>query len=353
MSTLNSEQQRAIETTDGPVLIIAGAGSGKTRVITHRIQHLIRKGVAPHAILAITFTNKAAKEMRERVHTLLSEDSGLNRPISMNDRPFVSTFHALGVHIIRENATLLGLTRHFTIYDRSDSRRAIKDAMEKCSVDPKQFDPGTVLNMISRAKGDGRTYLEYKDFAKGYTEEIVAQVWEKYDEILAKEKSLDFDDLLLKAARLLAENKTVREHYHHVWKYVHIDEYQDTNRVQYQIAKYLVGDEKNICVVGDADQNIYSWRGATIENILNFEKDYPNTTVITLEKNYRSTKTILTAANNVIELNTLRKKKTLYTDNDQGDKITMIASYTELDEARSIADTARGHMENGTSARQI
>ena len=353
MSTLNNEQQRAIETTDGPVLIIAGAGSGKTRVITHRIQNLIRKGVAPHAILAITFTNKAAKEMRERVHALLSEDSGLNRPVSMSDRPFVSTFHALGVHIIRENAALLGLTRHFTIYDRSDSRRAIKDAMEKCSVDPKQFEPGTVLNLISRAKGDGRTFLEYKDFAKGYTEEIVAQVWEKYDAILAKEKSLDFDDLLLKAARLLAENKTVRAHYHNVWKYIHIDEYQDTNRVQYQIAKFLVSESQNICVVGDADQNIYSWRGATIENILNFEKDYPNTTVITLEKNYRSTKTILAAANNVIELNTLRKKKTLYTDNADGDKITMIASYTELDEARSIADTAREIMEKGTSARQI
>ena len=353
MSTLNNEQQRAIETTDGPVLIIAGAGSGKTRVITHRIQNLIRKGVAPHAILAITFTNKAAKEMRERVHALLSEDSGLNRPVSMSDRPFVSTFHALGVHIIRENAALLGLTRHFTIYDRSDSRRAIKDAMEKCSVDPKQFEPGTVLNLISRAKGDGRTFLEYKDFAKGYTEEIVAQVWEKYDAILAKEKSLDFDDLLLKAARLLAENKTVRAHYHNVWKYIHIDEYQDTNRVQYQIAKFLVSESQNICVVGDADQNIYSWRGATIENILNFEKDYPNTTVITLEKNYRSTKTILAAANNVIELNTLRKKKTLYTDNADGDKITMIASYTELDEARSIADTAREIMEKGTSERQI
>ena len=291
--------------------------------------------------------------MRERVHALLAEDATLNRPVSMNDRPFVSTFHALGVHIIRENAALLGLTRHFTIYDRSDSRRAIKDAMEKCSVDPKQFEPGTVLNLISRAKGDGKTFLEYKDFAKGYTEEIVAQVWEKYDAILAKEKSLDFDDLLLKAARLLAENKTVRAHYHNVWKYVHIDEYQDTNRVQYQIAKYLIGEEQNICVVGDADQNIYSWRGATIENILNFEKDYPQTTVITLEKNYRSTKTILAAANNVIELNTLRKKKTLYTDNDKGDKITMIASYTELDEARSIADTARDIMEKGTSARQI
>ena len=353
MTTLNNEQQRAIETINGPVLIIAGAGSGKTRVITHRIQNLIRKGVAPHAILAITFTNKAAKEMRERVHALLAEDATLNRPVSMNDRPFVSTFHALGVHIIRENAALLGLTRHFTIYDRSDSRRAIKDAMEKCSVDPKQFEPGTVLNLISRAKGDGKTFLEYKDFAKGYTEEIVAQVWEKYDAILAKEKSLDFDDLLLKAARLLAENKTVRAHYHNVWKYVHIDEYQDTNRVQYQIAKYLIGEEQNICVVGDADQNIYSWRGATIENILNFEKDYPQTTVITLEKNYRSTKTILAAANNVIELNTLRKKKTLYTDNDKGDKITMIASYTELDEARSIADTARDIMEKGTSARQI
>ena len=354
MTTLNTEQQRAVDTTTGPVLIIAGAGAGKTGVITHRILNLIRTGVPAHNILAITFTNKSAKEMRERVFDLISKDQSINRPVSVNERPFVSTFHALGVHIIRENAGLLGLTRHFTIYDRSDSRRAIKESMTACSIDPKQYDPGTILNMISRAKGDGISRLEYADHAQEYMQEIVAQVWEKYDTILAKEKSLDFDDLLFKTAHLLRDHEAVRKHYSAVWKYIHVDEYQDTNKVQYQIVRYLAQEHKNICVVGDADQNIYSWRGATIENILNFEKDYPEATTITLEKNYRSTKTILSAANDVITLNTMRKKKNLYTDNDQGEKITIIASYTEQDESRAIADIARSLIEEkGVSAQEI
>jgi DNA helicase II / ATP-dependent DNA helicase PcrA len=365
MTTLNTEQQRAVNTIEGPLLIIAGAGAGKTGVITHRILNLIKKGVPPYEILAITFTNKAAKEMRERVNRLISEDASINRPISFNERPFMSTFHSLGVHIIREHAALLGLTRHFTIYDRSDSRRAIKEAMTECSVDPKKFEPSTILNMISRAKGDGMTRLEYFDGAKDYIQETVAQIWEKYDVIMTKEKSLDFDDLLLKMAQLLEKYPAVRAHYHKKWKYIHIDEYQDTNKVQYRVAKYLAdariidsatGEEtvrNNICVVGDADQNIYSWRGATIENILNFEKDYPLAAVITLEKNYRSTKTILGAANNVIEKNTMRKKKTLYTDNALGEKISLLLSYTENDEARAIADISRSLIEKGTSPKEI
>ncbi len=353
MNTLNEAQQKAVETIDGPVLIVAGAGSGKTRVITQRILHLIKTGVAPTNILAITFTNKAAKEMRERVRSLLSSDKSLNLPVSMNERPFISTFHALGVHIIKENARLLSLTRHFTIFDRGDSRRAIKDAMLQCSVDPKKFDPGVILNMISRSKGDGINRLAYFDHANGYTEEITAQIWEKYEIILAKEKALDFDDLLLKTAELLEKYPPVLEHYSEVWKYMHVDEYQDTNKIQYRIVKLLAEKNKNLCVVGDADQNIYSWRGATIENILNFEKDFPNATVITLEKNYRSTKNILAAANNVIEKNTLRKKKTLFTDNDKGEKISLTASYTENDEARSIADTSRSLISSGISPREI
>ncbi|MEI7462982.1 MAG: UvrD-helicase domain-containing protein [Candidatus Taylorbacteria bacterium] len=353
MNTLNEAQQKAVETIDGPVLIVAGAGSGKTRVITQRILHLIKTGVAPTNILAITFTNKAAKEMRERVRSLLSSDKSLNLPVSMNERPFISTFHALGVHIIKENARLLSLTRHFTIFDRGDSRRAIKDAMLQCSVDPKKFDPSVILNMISRSKGDGINRLAYFDHANGYTEEITAQIWEKYEIILAKEKALDFDDLLLKTAELLEKYPPVLEHYSEVWKYMHVDEYQDTNKIQYRIVKLLAEKNKNPCVVGDADQNIYSWRGATIENILNFEKDFPNATVITLEKNYRSTKNILAAANNVIEKNTLRKKKTLFTDNDKGEKISLTASYTENDEARSIADTSRSLISSGISPREI
>ncbi|MEA2715355.1 MAG: ATP-dependent helicase UvrD/PcrA [Candidatus Parcubacteria bacterium] len=351
--SLNEAQQRAVETTEGPVLIIAGAGAGKTRVITHRILYLIRKGVAPHSILAITFTNKAAREMRDRVNALLAEDKDLNRPISMPERPFMSTFHALGVHIIREHAGLLGLTRHFTIYDRSDSRRTIKEAMQAASIDPKKFDPGTILNLISRAKGDGIGQLAYADRAQDALEDTIAQIWEKYDANLAREKALDFDDLLLKTAQLLESNADIRQHYGSIWKYIHVDEYQDTNRVQYKIVRFLTEVHGNICVVGDIDQNIYSWRGATIENILNFEKDYPDAAVITLEKNYRSTKTILAAANNIIEKNMMRRKKTLYTDNEHGEKISLLVSYTETDEARTIADLARALIENGTSARDI
>ncbi len=352
MNTLNEAQKRAVETKNGPLLIVAGAGSGKTRVIAHRILNLVRSGVAPHEILAITFTNKAAKEMRDRVTSLLSVDNGINRPISINEKPFVSTFHALGVHIIKENAHLLGLTRYFTIYDRGDSKRAVKEAMLSRNIDPKKYDPGLFLNLISRAKGDGHNPLQYKDAARDFMQEMTAEVWERYDAILFKEKALDFDDLLAKTAHLL-ERADIRERYAKVWKYIHIDEYQDTNKVQYKIANHLAAAHNNICAVGDADQNIYSWRGATIENILHFEKDYPNTTVITLEKNYRSTKTILAAANAVIEKNSMRKKKTLYTDNVAGEKISLSASYSETEEARAIADSARDLIETGLSPREI
>lgn len=353
MSILNEAQQRAVDSTEGPVLIVAGAGAGKTRVITQRIRTLIKKGVAPHNILAIAFTNKAAKEMRTRIDDLLREDKNLNLPISFNEKPFVSTFHALGVHIIRENASLFGITRHFTIYDRADSRRAIKEAMIQCSVDPKKFDPGTILNHISRAKGDGLNRLSYQDLAGEYIQEMVSQVWEKYEQILHKEKSLDFDDLLLKTAEILESKKDTRERYQSRWQYIHVDEYQDTNKVQYKIVKLLAESHHNLCVVGDADQNIYSWRGATIENILNFEKDYPDATVIALEKNYRSTKTILAVANSIIKKNRLRKDKTLFTDNEDGEKISISASYTETEEARNTADTARSLIEKGVSPREI
>ena len=223
----------------------------------------------------------------------------------------------------------------------------------QASIDPKKFEPSVILNKISMAKGDGMNCIQYRDLAKDFMEEMVAGIWEKYNAILAKEKALDFDDLLLKACQLLENNPEIKKHYNSIWKYIHIDEYQDTNRVQYKIAKYLAESHKNICVVGDADQNIYSWRGATIENILNFEKDYPETTVIVLERNYRSTKTILAVANMVIEKNILRKKKVLYTDNENGEKISIIASYTETDEARAIADICRNIIANGTSPQEI
>ena len=350
---LNSRQKEAVETLEGPLLIIAGAGAGKTKTLTHRILNLIKSGVKPSKILAITFTNKAAKEMRDRVFGLIEQDKSLNIPISFNEKPFVSTFHSLGVHIIRENCTILGIPRHFTIFDRADSKKVVKEALEGLGLDPKQYEPGTILNTISREKGDGVTLNSYKNGSKKeYFQKIVAQVWEKYEAVLMKEKSLDFDDLLLKTALLLENNKTVREHYQKTWEYIHVDEYQDTNRVQYNIIK-LLGEHNNVCVVGDMDQLIYSWRGADIENLLNFEKNFKNAKVVILEENYRSTQTILAAANNVIKKNSLRREKNLFTKNSEGEKIELLISYTEQEEARMIAEEARKLIAEGTDPREI
>ncbi|NDB57680.1 ATP-dependent DNA helicase PcrA [bacterium] len=350
---LNERQKEAVETLSGPVLIIAGAGAGKTKTITHRILNLIKNGVKPSEILAITFTNKAAKEMRERVFHLIETDRSLNIPISFTERPFVSTFHALGVHIIKENASLLGITRHFTIYDRGDSKRAVKDALEELGLDTKQYEPGAVLNAISREKGDGVSMNNYKNGHKDFFHKIVGQAWEKYEQTLNKEKSLDFDDLLLKTAWLLKTYPEVKHRYSKIWKYIHIDEYQDTNKVQYEIASLLAEENRNICVVGDIDQNIYSWRGADIANMLNFEKEYPETKIITLEENYRSTQTILMAANNVIKKNVLRPEKNLFTKNVEGEKIELLISYTEQEEARMIAEEAKELINNGGEPREI
>jgi DNA helicase-2/ATP-dependent DNA helicase PcrA len=355
---LNDRQKDAMETTEGPLLILAGAGAGKTKTVTHRILNLIHKGNNPRNILAITFTNKAAKEMRERVDKLLSEDMPINRPISIYERPFVSTFHALGVHIIKQQSQIIGIPRHFTIYDRGDSKRAIKEGVESLNLDPKQFEPGLILNTISREKGEGVTNTAFREKVHDYFSTVVADVWDKYEATLKKEKSLDFDDLLLKTMLILKNNASVRDYYSSLWKYIHVDEYQDTNKVQYDIVKLLAEKNKNICVVGDIDQNIYSWRGATIHNILNFEKDYPMAKVILLEENYRSTQTILSAANNVIEKNKLRREKTLFTKNSEGEKIDLSISYTEADEAQGIVEKIMGiiTLENGkrqTEPREI
>lgn len=350
---LNTKQKEAVDTLEGPLLILAGAGAGKTKTITHRILNLIKNGVQPSSILAITFTNKAAKEMRDRVFLLIEQDKTLNIPISFTERPFVSTFHAMGVHIIKENSALLGIPRHFTIYDRNDSKRAIKNALEEIGLDPKQYEPGTILNAISREKGDGITLISYKNSQKEYFQKIVAQVWEKYEATLASEKSLDFDDLLLKTAILLKNHELVRKHYQNVWKYIHVDEYQDTNKVQYEIIKLLGEKTHNVCVVGDGDQSIYGWRGANIENILDFEKEYPEAKIVILEENYRSTQTILTAANNVIKKNVMRKEKNLFTKNVEGEKLELLISYSEQEEANMVADKARELIENGTDPREI
>jgi len=361
VNNLNTRQEEAAGSLVGPLLILAGAGAGKTKTIVHRILNLIKSGTNPHNILAITFTNKAAKEMRDRVNRLLESDKSLNLPISMRERPFVSTFHALGVHIIRENAQLVGLSRHFTIYDRDDSKKAIREALEQLGLDKERNDPASILSTISRAKGDGLSVNEYKSKSampagrqgNNYRSQIVSGVWEKYTAALAREKALDFDDLLLKTMNILKENPAVREKYSKIWTHIHVDEYQDTNGVQYELVGLLVGQNKNLCVVGDIDQNIYSWRGATIENILNFEKDYPDAKVIILEENYRSTKNILAAANNIIKKNAMRREKNLFTKNAEGEKIRLTANYTETDEARDIALTCKDLIGKGARPREI
>ncbi len=341
---LNSQQKEASLHMYGPLLILAGAGAGKTKTIVHRIENLIKQGTAPHQILAITFTNKAAKEMRERVLSILTD---------RRESPFVSTFHSLGVNILKEQHKVLGIPRHFGIYDKSDAKRAIKDAVEACDLDPKQFDPGKFQNTISREKGNFVTLEQYRESASEYFQEMTAKVWTKYEETLKKEKAFDFDDLLLKTALLLKHNKEVREYYQNRWKFIHIDEYQDTNKVQYMIATLLAEKDKNLCVVGDIDQNIYSWRGADIQNILNFEKDYPDAKVILLEENYRSTQRILDVANEVIKKNKQRREKNLFTKNEEGDKLSLYESYDENEEARTIIDEAYSLIDKGVRADEI
>ncbi len=351
---LNDKQKEAISTTEGPLLILAGAGAGKTKTIAERIKHLVQNGVAPSKILAITFTNKAAREMKERVEKMLDEDKVLNRPVSMNERPFVSTFHSLGVHIIKEQSSKLGLRRHFTIFDRDDSKKAIKEALEKCGLDVKTHDPNRVLSIISKEKGRGLTAEDYENRSeRGYFSDVVEMVWKEYEKILKRDGALDFDDLLLKTARLLRADLDVRHYYQKTWDYIHVDEYQDTSGVQYEICKLLVGPKRNFCVVGDIDQNIYSWRGADIKNILDFEKDYPEAKIILLEENYRSTKTILDAANVIIEKNKIRRKKTLFTSQGTGEKIGIFQGFDESAEAEFIASKVEQMIDEGAEPRDI
>ncbi|MEK7186757.1 MAG: UvrD-helicase domain-containing protein [Patescibacteria group bacterium] len=354
LETLNKEQRDAVLIKDGPILILAGAGAGKTRVITERIHHLIRSGVTPSSILAITFTNKAAREMRERVEKSLREDRNLNLPVEMSERPFVSTFHSLGVHILREQSSKVGIKRLFTVFDREDSKRAVREALEKAGFDAKTHEPGKVLSIISKEKGKGITASGYATREeKSYFSSAVEQIWFEYEKILKRDSALDFDDLLLKTRDLLRDNLETRNYYREVWQYILIDEYQDTNHVQYEISKMLVGEKKNICVVGDVDQNIYSWRGADIKNILDFENDYPETKIVILERNYRSTKVILAAANAIIEKNMLRKKKNLRTENDQGENLILFSGFNEEHEAAFVADKAQEFIRNGTRPREI
>ncbi len=351
---LNEKQKEAALHKDGPILIIAGAGTGKTSTLTHRILNLVKEGIQPSEILAITFTNKAAKEMQERVNELLAKH-GFEVGLRYGDtHPFIGTFHSLGVHILRAHAQAFGLTKHFTIVDKNSTSSLIKEAVKEQGIDSKQFSPDRIAGVISRQKGALVTLAQYKsDVGNAYFPMIVSAVWERYERLLARESALDFDDLILKTVILLRDHPEIRKQYQNRWKYIHIDEYQDTNAVQYEMARLLAGETMNICAVGDGDQNIYSWRGANLQNILNFENDYKGAQTILLEENYRSTQTILAVANGIIKKNTVRKEKNLFTKNIVGDKISLIESYDEGGEARAVGEKIKHLIDSGTDPESI
>ena len=322
---MNDKQAEAVLATEGPLLIMAGAGSGKTRVLTHRVAYLIEeKHVLPWRILAITFTNKAAREMRERVCALLG-DNGQD--------VWVSTFHALCVRILRREIEQIGYNRAFTIADPSEQLTLMKHVCRDLNIDTKKFEPKAILGTISNAKNELQTPADYVGLANSPFEKIVAQCYAEYQKRLHQNQALDFDDLIMQTIRLFKENKETLVYYQDKFQYIHVDEYQDTNEAQYTLVNMLAEKYQNLCVVGDADQSIYGWRGANMDNIMNFEHDYPAAKSVMLEQNYRSTKTILEAANGVINHNQYRKPKELWTDNQDGELITYYRGQSERDES--------------------
>ena len=337
---LNPAQKEAVETVDGPLLIVAGPGSGKTRVITHRIAYLVREyEISPFNILAMTFTNKAAREMRERLDRLVG---------SRSDALTVGTFHSFCAKVLRIDGHNLGLDTNYSIYDADDQAKIIKDSMELAEIDPKRNPPRAILSMISNAKNkmwDSRAFTKNAD---NYFEEICAQVYHHYEEALTRNNAVDFDDLLMKTVQLLREFPGVRTKYNDRYKYIMVDEFQDTNISQYQLARLLAESHQNICVVGDPDQSIYSWRSADIRNILSFQGDYPQAKTIALDQNYRSTANILDAAKNLISINGQRIQKDLFTDNSKGDLVEIREAYDEGEEASFvISEAERLVRENG------
>ncbi|WP_342434025.1 DNA helicase PcrA [Neobacillus sp. FSL H8-0543] len=326
---LNPEQQSAVKATDGPLLLMAGAGSGKTRVLTHRIAYLIvEKRVNPYNILAITFTNKAAREMKERIRTIMGGAA---------DEIWISTFHSMCVRILRRDIDRMGFNRNFTILDTTDQQSVIKGILKDKNIDPKKFDPRAILGSISSAKNELIDPEEYAKTAGDYFYQVVSDVYTEYQKRLRKNQALDFDDLIMKTIQLFTRVPDVLDYYQRKFQYIHVDEYQDTNKAQYMLVKFLANRFKNLCVVGDSDQSIYRWRGADIANILSFEKDYPDAKVILLEQNYRSTKRILLAANKVIENNRTRKAKNLWTENPEGNKLVYYRADSEQGEAQFVA----------------
>lgn len=342
---LNGAQREAVLATEGPVSVLAGAGSGKTRVLTTRIYHLIKEGVPAERILAVTFTNKAAREMRER----------LAKRLSGGTLPMVVTFHGLGREILQRYGTRIGVPRYFTIFDRDDSKDAIKQVLKQMDIDPKEVSPGFVLSRISKEKGEGNTPAAFKEKhgRTSFQSRVIADVWPRYEEIVRKEKALDFDDLICLPVRLLAEHDDIRAQAEQLFTHIHVDEYQDTNQLQGRLAGYLAAVHKNLFVVGDIDQTIYTWRGATIENLLDFEETYTNAKTIVLAHNYRSTKTIVAAANQIIEKNQNRKDKHAVTDNEDGEQIRLHVSQNAEGEAQWVAREARKAIRAGTPPEEI
>ena len=337
LNGMNERQAEAVRTTEGPLLIMAGAGSGKTRVLTHRIAYLIdEKMVNPWNILAITFTNKAAREMKERAMAL--------NPSTQES--LIATFHSMCVRILRREADHIGYSRNFTIVDPGEQRTLMKRIMKDLNLDPKQWSERTILGTISNAKNDLIDEVAYEMQAGDFYTEIVARCYKAYQKELRQSEAMDFDDLIMMTLRLFDNNPEVLTYYQQRYQYIHVDEYQDTNHAQYQLVKLLASRFKNICVVGDADQSIYGWRGADMQNILDFEKDYPKAKVVLLEENYRSTKTILQAANDVIERNKNRRPKKLWTQNEEGEEIVYYRADNEQGEAvyvaSQIGELARG-----------
>ena len=342
LNGLNEKQKEAVLHVDGPCLVIAGAGSGKTKVLTTRIAYLIEQKIPSYNILAITFTNKAAKEMRERLEVLVPDNN-----------TFVGTFHALGVRIIRENAPLLGLDRNFTIIDSDDALSIIKKIIKDNGYDPKLATPGYIRNRISKIKNEMLTNEEINKFFNTPQDQIAEKVYYDYNDILKKNNSVDFDDLLLLPVKLFINNKDILESYQDRFKYILIDEYQDTNDVQYKLSRLLASKYHNIFVVGDPDQSIYMFRGANFHNILNFEKDYKNAAVIALEENYRSTKNILDAANSVIKNNKERKEKNLWSNNGEGTKTKYLRAYDDRHEIQLVLDEIKKLLSEGYQKNDI
>ena len=336
---MNERQKEAVQHTQGPLLIMAGAGSGKTRVLTHRMAYILaEEEVHPWNILAITFTNKAAREMKERVSQLVGPQA---------EDMWVSTFHSMCVRILRRDIEILGYQRSFTICDPSEQQTAMKRILKKLDIDSEKYDYRMILNRISQAKNDLEDVEEFNKKYTGYVEQIIGKCYREYQKELAKSMTLDFDDLIMLTVQLFQKHPETLQYYQQKFQYIHVDEYQDTNHAQYRLVTMLAKKFKNICVVGDADQSIYGWRGADMSNILEFEKDYQNAKVVLLEQNYRSTKTILQAANHVIENNVNRKVKKLWTENEEGQPITYYRAQSEQDEGRYVLSQIQSLLRDG------